>query len=507
MKRVAALVAACLTVAPVATAQVGGTHLVVGAAGNLPFTSPDNRLSLYEQLTLVARVDRVRIGGRVEAHRTSDGLADYARLTQRYVEWADGDRLRIRAGTFTAILGDGLVFRAFEVPGVVLEDPGVRTQHAFSRDTDGALVVARRGAWQITALAGSPSAAEAPRDLAHESGLVAGGEVAVTPRAGARVGATYLRIAPGGGARESEVVSTFAQIDPPRLSGHAAGAWTLRAEYAGRDLSAGSWFTREHTAPHALHAASVWAAGRLTASLAVKDYRGFRLGANDPPSLVRQHTAALLNRGTHVLDAQDETGHQAEAVYTAPWGTLTGNWSRGDGHVSAGAGRLRPIRYDEYFGEWQWTRGAAWSGSVFADRHHEGLLAEHRTTAGAAVQRTQGDADLAVTAEVSRGRRDFAASPFTDALITCGLTRPGGMSLGLALERSDDPEFTDHADTPAIETAARIVAAVTLGLPLGAGHDLRITAGERRGGPACAAGSCYLVPAFRGAEVRLTGRF
>ncbi len=507
MRRIAALAAACLTTASAAAAQVGGTHLLVGAAGNVPFTSPHNRLSLYDQLTLAARVDRVRIGGRVEAHRTSEGLADYARLTQRYAEWAEGDRLRVRAGTFTAILGDGLVFRAFEVPGVVLEDPGVRTQHAFSRDADGALVVARRGAWEVTALAGSPSAAEAPRDLAHESGLVAGGEVAVTPGAGARLGATYLRIAPGGGARESEVVSTFAQVDPPRLAGHAAGTWTLRAEYAGRDLSAGSWLTRDRAAPHALHAASVWAAGRLTASLAVKDYRGFRLGANDPPSLVRQHTAALLNRGTHVLDAQDETGHQAELVYAAPWGTLTGNWSRGDGHLSAGAGRLRPIRYDEYFGEWQWARGAAWSGSVFADRHHEGLLAEHRSTAGVAVQHTRGDAEVAVTAEASRGRRDFAATPFTDALLSLSAARPGGLSLALTLERSNDPEFTDHADTPAIETAARTVAAVTLGLPLGAGHDLRLTAGERRGGPACTAGSCYLVPALRGAELRLVGRF
>ena len=38
-------------------------------------------------------------------------------------------------------------------------------------------------------------------------------------------------------------------------------------------------------------------------------------------------------------------------------------------------------------------------------------------------------------------------------------------------------------------------------------HQLAAFAGRRRGGTACTSGVCYLVPDFRGVEVRLSSRF
>ena len=77
----------------------------------------------------------------------------------------------------------------------------------------------------------------------------------------------------------------------------------------------------------------------------------------------------------------------------------------------------------------------------------------------------------------------------------------------VVLERSDDPTFADRADTPEIETAARTVAGVVGTATVSAVTELRVFAGERRGGIACTAGSCYPVPAFHGVELTWISRF
>ena len=87
-------------------------------------------------------------------------------------------------------------------------------------------------------------------------------------------------------------------------------------EYAHQQRSVAQWFEfdRGGGSPHALYAATNLIAGPLAISAEWKDYQRFRLGTNDPPSLVREHTFALLNRATHVLMADDEHGFQVEAA-------------------------------------------------------------------------------------------------------------------------------------------------------------------------------------------------
>jgi hypothetical protein len=262
--------------------------------------------------------------------------------------------------------------------------------------------------------------------------------------------------------------------------------------------------------PHALYAAVTGVAGPLGVSLEVKDYAGFRLGVNDPPSLVRQHTYALLNRETHVVNAEDEAGHQLEvscAIGNAA--TVVGNWSRGDSHVSAGGGRERGVRYEERFVEVS-TQPDAWPGviaSVFFDGAREDLTQQRRETGGAAVTVERGAWSVSLDAEHSAGRRTFLPRRFSDQYASCTVSLAGRGSAGVVVERSSDPDFTDHADTIEIETEARTVGGVVFSASLRRQHELRVFAGERRGGLACTAGSCYLVPAFRGVEAAFTSRF
>src|SRR5262249_50073801 len=105
----------------------------------------------------------------------------------------------------------------------------------------------------------------------------------------------------------------------------------------------------------------------LAVSAEWKDYTRFRLGYNDPPSLVREQSFVLLNRTTHVLDADDERGYQIEGSYrVADLGAITLNDSRSDGLVTLS---LPPRRYSEIYGEVHLTPRALHGveATVFAD--------------------------------------------------------------------------------------------------------------------------------------------
>src|SRR5262249_17723495 len=153
--------------------------------------------------------------------------------------------------------------------------------------------------------------------------------------------------------RQDELASGFLDFDPLRLAGVKGAALPLYAEYAQLDRSWEQWwqFTMGDEAPHAFYAASNLLWGPFTLAAEWKDYRRFRLGFNDPPSLVREHGFTLLNRATHVLDAESEHGYQLEAAWSLPrWGALTVNQTRSDG---------TPVNRELRFEETYWELRAA----------------------------------------------------------------------------------------------------------------------------------------------------
>jgi len=75
--------------------------------------------------------------------------------------------------------------------------------------------------------------------------------------------------------------------------------------------------------------------------------------------------------------------------------------------------------------------------------------------------------------------------------------------VGVIGEISSDPSIRSDKRP----TTDRAFFATTVTARLGEHHLATLTIGERRGGRACTAGTCYDVPDFRGAELRVTSKY
>ncbi len=497
-----------------AEAQVSFANLLEVQSGNLPFRTPENRYSLYDQLHVDARFGHVRFGLRFEGDGNSEDRRTYRALTQRYADWTDS-RLRVRVGNFHTIVGRGLVHRSFELPGVVLDKDGARSKYGFSRDLDGALVEAGRGPVEVRTFAGRPNGGELSPGISgvdRYRGFLGGGQIALRLPGAGLIGAGYVR-STSDGEQQQELGTGFAGLDPLALLHVRGAALPLYAEYAQLDRSLGDWwrFGTAGDVPHALYASGSLSVGPVGVTAEWKDYAGFRLGTNDPPSLVREHAWALLNRNTHVLDAggtsppTGERGFQLEGAIRLPrTAVLTLNLTRSD------LRRFTPGRFEERFVQLEVTEvhGVPLALAAFFDRGEDtDLQVEGREVFGGSAQLTMREA-YSGTVEYERqsATRAFDGS-FRDDLVSFSAARAGWGSLALVLERSTDPaqEDPDEALTPGIQ-ARRFLAGI-LNARLSEHHELTLFVGERRGGRACTAGTCYEVLPLKGAELRLTSRF
>src|SRR5205814_1524900 len=167
---------------------------------------PHDRTDLYDQLQIEFGFDVGRAGVRFETDQNSENTFPYRAITQRWAEWNES-RVRARIGNFYTILGRGLVHRSFELPGVVLDQIGIRARYAFSREMDGALAEAGAGPISVLAFSGTANVGEnslaadklgLPRYVGQQSGAQITGAI----RPGARLGAAYSRNNSGGAPQE-----------------------------------------------------------------------------------------------------------------------------------------------------------------------------------------------------------------------------------------------------------------------------------------------------------------
>ena len=520
------LALACLAPVPQAHAQFAGSNLLLFQLGNWPPSMPDrgtpDRESFYDRLDVQYLSGSVLAGVRFETDRNSDLENEYAGFTQRFVDWNDTGGLHLRVGNCTTILGRGLVHRSFELPGVVLEETGFRTRFTPVRDVDGVLAEFERGPVALRAIGGAPS--EGDVSLAHEEildvprhhGHIAGGQgVLALPRQ-ARLGAIVMR-SPGGVdpatglPNQHTVGSGFLELDPLHVFGLRGPALPVYTEYAQLDRTFGQWwaFDVSDPTPHALYAGTNVLWGTVALSLEWKDYSQFRLGTNDPPSLVPEHTEALLNRTTHVLVANNEEGYQVEASWAPrPWGSLVVNRSRADG--------ANGDRYEEWYAALRALPrgGDGLDGGVFYDRGADsttGII--RRDTYGfdiTARWRARWSAKLDVERQTSE-RKGFIASTssigavrFEDVHVSLVATLADVGSLGFNWDRTTDeldPSWDAGRTTP-LQLFSWVANA-----RISEGHEAVLFLGQRRGGLACTAGTCYFVQPFEGFEARIVSRF
>lgn len=504
------------------TGSVRADNLLQWQAGRDPTAEASSSVSLFDQFDLEYSRAALRAGVRLESFRPSrdEGFlpARYDELTLKFAEW-ETDGLRLNVGNGFATLGRGLLFRAFELRGVVRDATFPPSQYIDSRSLDGVIIEVDRGPLSALAFGGEPvrypDAPHGIADLPRRDGHVAGGHAAVDIHRSVEIGAGYLR-------SERQLAGA-----PPELDEYASADLTLRvaelapslamdheidlqfyAEYAGR-----SWnplkdgLETEATVPHALYTATQLNYRRWGLSFETKDYDAFALGWNDPPNLVPEMSQHLLNRMSHFLLADGEDGHQLSAIGSLP-GEHVLQFESARAHnelngprryrldaLTLGGSPLSPLHWE-----------------VFAARGRDEVegLTGHRT-AGASLSRELRDGlSLRVVAEFQRAERTTfdVVSTFDNAFLGLGIDRAGLGTLALQAEYSDDPDEQDDPLTPeTIETKPRRWLGLIASAPLNRHHEATLFVGSRRGGTACTSGTCYVVPDFEGAELRLISRF
>lgn len=517
-----ALLSSLLLCPPVpAHAQLSANNLAIVQAGNTLFTRPRDRTDLYDQLNLVWRAEGFAAGGRFELDRSSDDrpdqgrLAAYDRVTQRWAAW-EGPHADLRVGNFYTLLGHGLLHRSWELPGVVYDESGSRTRYAAARDLDGAIAHANAGPLAAQLFGGrvndaTVSPASEALGLDRYQGFLQGAQLESRLPRGGRVGAAWTHFS-FGDAPAREAATGFFGFDPLALAGVRTLAAPLYFEYAEANATPARWakLRRGPEVPHAMYGSLdlLWNAFTLAAEF--KDYDHFRLGTNDPPSLVREHSAPLLNRTTHVLDAEGETGFALEGSAPATrWAAITANFSRSDG-----APGIRRLRFEERYAELRVAPPDSdlWDASVFtdrgfdtfdfvSDRHAVGLLAGCRLPRGFS---------LALDAERTRSvRAPFFGAPvaFEDRLLAFTCSRSGWGSAGVSFTRTTDPQDLPTDDLGAPTKRSVVFTGVNASAEIDARNRLTLFAGRRRGGRACTSGTCYEVPSLDGAELRWETRY
>ena len=483
-----------------ADAQVSLYSLTEMQRGRIPGADSTALSTLYEQFNIDYSNRSLQAGLRAEVFTAWGTERQTTHLAQKYIRWTRGPAYLV-AGNYYAILGRGLTLRAFELPGVVLESPVFRRRYTPSRDLEGGMASWTGDRAEVKALIGRPVNSDIPPGVAdadRRQDWVAGGELSLRPFSPIKLGGTFVNL------HQGWAWSGLTDIDFTPLT-EKIGLTGIYSSFYGE-------YARRAGTPdqgHGLYLSGNAGGSKLGISLEYKDYDNFIVEVNDPPSLVREHTAVLLNRSTHVLLPLTERGYQIEATYSLPdLATLTAN-------VSAARNQLtedRSTTFNErYIGLDIEKFLPAFSATLFFDWGKDELegASKHRT-GGILLERTTGMSHtLGLDLQFQRLTRPFGDPlSFTDIYSALSWQHPSGISIGLTMDRTPDPlEVDDPATLNRIETGTRTWWAVNLSARLGARHEALLFVGRRRGGTACTSGTCYQVLPFEGLEMRLTTRF
>ena len=506
-------------------AQVTASSLTEIQRGRVPGSDSLAVSSLYEQFDVDYTRHGLQAGLRAEIFNAWRNTAPGSPLSQveyqvvhvpqKHLRWTHGPA-ELVAGNYYAILGRGITLRAFDLPGVILESGQYRRRYSPSRDLEGGMATWAGPRAEAKALIGRPVLSDIPpavrvgdplQDLPRRDNWLLGGEVSLRPHKQIKTGVTAVS------HHASRIDSTrtwsgFLELDvTPAIeaSGLPEAYASVYAEYAE--------LNDVHVDGSALYISANAGISNLGLSLEYKDYEKFAFSFNDPPSLVREHSAVLLNRATHALIADTETGYQAEATYSIfGLGTLTANISKGENDLAPG---FTTTFNERYFGMDidlpSDDGGLAISTNLFVDWGKNELkgIRKHRIAGAGIESNTPGGSVAGLDFQVRRAARLPRNEPaFWDVFTQFSYQHPSGMGAALILDRTSDPFEVDDGATPdRVETGTRSWLAVNLNVAFLGRYEAFVFAGRRRGGAACTSGTCYQVLPFNGLEMRFKTHF
>jgi hypothetical protein len=495
--------------------QIAVTNLTEYQVGNLPDTNPKNMTSLYDQLNIDYYNQNLTVGIRFESFASSQLDKKYNKFTQRYLEWQK-EWFRIRVGNFYGILGRGLIFRAFELPGVVKEDARNRIRFGLSRVVDGFIAETKNDIFQATMLRGQFKDSNLPPTIDENNrslGIVEGGELKFNPLIYLTFGATYARYTLEN-QQKYEVASGILDLSIGRFLEKISlndVVLDLYGEYAQKQPALDNFISTSSTFPHALYISANLIFDGVGLSVEHKDYHEFNLKMNDPPPLMKEHSYYLLNRTTHVLRPENEKGNQFEATYSFENGSsINANYTIAKNRPPY----LKKISYlaEEKFIEGDMHFGQNLLTKLFFDKSRDEFESiADRFTFGAGIEYQFLDYNsINFEFQAQETKKTFEFAPnrkkYKDFYGSVSYSRSPKFAIALIGQRTGDPFETDDYKTFQVETKAKSLFSININYQLTSEHEMFIFYGKRRGGWACTAGTCYEVLAFEGFEIRLLSR-
>ena len=482
-------------------AQVYGSNIFEFQYGNLPYEDNRDLTTSYNQLNLFYDSDNLSFFGKVEQFITPFEERNYLDLTQKLVQYQD-DNFRIKVGNFYETIGRGLLLRSYDIPGSVYEDPFERTRYAFFRDLEGISVEGFNDWIEVKAIRAKPLFNLNPPnfepDSARRPDLVEAVQVNVFVNDLVSIGGAYMRHNPSFTNNYQDYGSFIFDVNP-------ISNVQLFGEYAFQSNTTPFGFNDEDA--FALYSGLNFYSGSFGASLEYKNYNNFRLGQgfNDPPPLIKEHTYAVLNRSTHVLETSNETGIQAELYYTFDAGhTLVSNFALANNNV------FIEQKYREFFIEGYYVVDDYLSFKSFFDyAHDDPKLEEQRVSVGVIADKSfDYEWGFVVDLQFQTLNRDFENSGTENYYGSLTFNYQSDLSAGLIFEATTDPQLTDDPRTfTDLETDTRYWLGGNVSYKFNSSHRLDLFAGKRRGGPACTSGICYEILDFEGVELRFSTRF
>ena len=490
-------------------AELRLSTLTEAQVGNLPGAQPSDLRTIYHQFSLDYAVADLQFGVRGETFGASASSRNYGELLQRSAVYRRSG-FEATIGNFYTIVGSGLLLHAFELPGVITEERGRRRRYQIVRDLDGVQVRYRAKRAEVLLLRGAPINSALPPGLEgidRRPDALHAGSLQLKPHPHFDVGVSAIRYPAGRRQETSAAFNARWRLAPVLARLGLAGVYAdLQGEYAQRDVALDRFFSLDRSLGRALYLAATLASGPWGLSLEYKDYEDFALEhINNPPPLIREHSAYLLNRITHDVLADDEQGYQAELSYVLPSGqTLTANATRATRRGDLGAADDDALR--EFFVEVDSPLGQRADVQLFADFSHNQILLDDKSRLLGT--RWAWSPDEFYTFEFDAQFQDVdrrfgdLALPYTNHYYALAVHRAPSLSAAVQIQRT-----SDELETGADPSGITWWRGLNIGADIGEGHIINVFAGQRRSGLACTAGICYEVLGFKGVEVRLLNRF
>ena len=468
-------------------AQFSGSNLGEFQYGRLPNDST-SVATVYDRIVTSYSFGSFKTRVVFEGFETGIPESDYLALSQFSIRFKKRP-FELEIGNFYETIGRGVLLRSFEVPGAILEDHSFRSRHYFHRDMLGVNARYRQSKIDMKFIYGKPLNYVFPPTIEKES------------RRPDEIAAFYIDYNLGKQTLGAAMMTHVNGIHRDNYSmintnGSLFGKLSYYTEIA-KNISDHELDDFSRNTSYGIYSNLNFFTNRLGISFEYKNYNRFVIGAgiNEPPAGIKEHTYSVLNRSTHVLQPDNETGYQFELFYNFLNNSiLTLNTS-----LAQNKQANTEFIFEEYFAEYDFIMFDSIDMKCFVDFAEDLFkLEQQRVSIGFNAiwaMLTNSSAEIGYQNQ----RFDRLNQRVQNHVLALDFHYAPKWSTNILYEYSNDPFLTER-------TSARWLG-VGLRHKLNRKNSLQVFAGNRRGGPACQAGVCYEVLDFSGVEIRFTSRF